>query len=49
MAQLGMEQTSEEDFNYKLDPAFIQHSWILLVFTWTCRVGDDFPLSLHAL
>lgn len=36
-----------------MDPAFIQHSWTLLVFTWTCLVAEEWemisPLSLHTL
>ena len=27
-----------------MDPAFTQHSWILLVFTWTCLVAEEWEM-----
>lgn len=34
----------QEDLSCKMDPAFIQHSWILLVFTWTCLVAEEWEM-----
>lgn len=34
----------QEDLSRKMDPAFIQHSWILLVFTWTCLVAEEWEM-----